>query len=449
MNRNKYMSFLKLAQSTWLLFFVASLSGSFSGSNLGFAYDDNIFWNYKTRSCWKAEQADEQPYKLRVGVNFEYGFDGKARNNRRQGVDFAQIFSATEAYLHSMDNTEDPEVISAELEKLAQPPFSITDSNGEILNYILSIKKIETDLNFWASLEGPTQRNGQLSFSAYFPLKFVNVHSFSATMLPQPDAVQEAIDSVPAIKAELDRIEILSKRNLGGLQLDGWDNDRVWGDLYLMLGWNRTSAWAKPAKTFVNLFAQVGLSIPSADPRDPQSAFSIARGNDNSVGVPVTIGAHATWQESIRTSIAGDFLFLLAEKSPRRLRKTPEQTELLISDKVVAKRDPGMIFRVTGLAELKTPDQIYSGLIGWQFLYKRQDKFSQFETSGYEATIVNASERWQTQYFHNLVFLVGIDFKQLTQSPIAPKITASYKLPITGQRVEMFNALGINLSLSF
>lgn len=425
------------------------LGAVFSGNNLGFAYDDNVFWNYQLAPCWNKIYEDQKPYNFKTGANFEYAFNGHARDKDNFKGNLAQVFSKTESYLHSTADSTDPLVATSQLEKLLAPPFLITNSTGKILHYSLTIKKTANDINFWAALEGPVQQNGQFCLSAYLPLKFVNIYDFNAEMLPLPQSIQAVIDAVPAVKDELNNIEKLTKLNLAGLQLNTWENDKVWGDLHVMLSWNKTFAWMNQHETFVNIFAQGGLTFPTAEARDPQAAFAIARGNDNSIGLPLSIGVHADWQKMVRASFLADFLILKSESSLRRLRKNIAQTELLISDKVLAKKDPGMIYRATALLELSSQDKIYSGLIAWQFLYKKADKFVAFARPGYKQEVVNASERYQRQYFNNLIFAGKIDFKRLTSSPIAPKLTATYKMPITGKRVEMFHTLGITMSLSF
>lgn len=437
-----------------ILMFLAGWStqadAAFSGSNLSFPYDDNVLYNFwkNHENVVEQEDPDASEQKVRAGCNFEYGFEGKGRNGDKTKVNIARLYSSNESYLHSMDESVDPEVMTFELEKFFQPPLLFTDSNGEVLEYQLTAKKTQSDFNFWASVDTPKNRYGQLNLALYCPIKIVKV-GLTAELTPLPEAMQEALDGFPALKTEVSNLPKMSFLNLGGLRLDRWNNDRPWGDLHLMLSWNKTLDFKQLKFDWINLFAQVGISAPTADPRDQQSALSIPRGNDNALGVPVSVSVNTFLKKQFRACAAADFLFLTSETSKRRLRKTAEQTELLISDKVKSKRNPGMIYRFTTLLELKTKDQIYSALLAWQYLHKKKDTFSEFATPGYSQNIVNSSERWQKKNFQNIVVQIGMDFKHLTKAEIAPRISACYKLPVTGRRVEMYHSIGINVGLDF
>lgn len=446
---NTKLLFKSFKVAVFGLFFWARLSAVFSGNNLNFAYDDNILYSYwKTNPSDLAKEIESKEY-FNTGFNFEYGFGGKGKNSKYKTVDIAQIYGPVESYIHSMDYSTDPEVLTAELEKFIHPPLIFTDSTGHILEYNLNAKKEEWDLNFWANLNLPSNQYGEFGFAVYLPLKIVNVSNVSAQLTPLPDDLQVILDNFPELKTELSNLPKLTNHNLGGLKLGAWDNDRPWGDLHFMLSWNKTLSYKHWNNCWFNIFTQIGLTAPTADPQDQQNVFSIPRGNDNALGVPFSISLNAFFKNQIRAGACADFFFSTKEKSHRRLKRTTDQTELLISDKVKAERNPGMIYRFTGLLELKTESRIYSGLLAWQVLYKQNDKFSDFSNPEYSRTIVNQSERWQKKIAYNVVAKASIDFKRLTKSEIAPKLSISYKLPITGKRVELFHSVGINLSLNF
>jgi hypothetical protein len=151
----------------------------------------------------------------------------------------------------------------------------------------------------------------------------------------------------------------------------------------------------------------------------------------------------------VRASLVGDVLFSFRETSTRRLRKSYEQGEILISDKVTARREPGNLYRATALVELSTQDQIYSGNLGWQFVYKDKDKFVSLNADDYDMALINSSQRWQKKYYHQGIIGGNIDFKMLTQAKIAPKISLLYKFPIAGQRSEVFHCLNFLVGCNF
>lgn len=440
----------------WNIFLLLALcptqsNAAFSGNNLGFVYDENVLYNFWKSHSTIVEKEDEEVKlpKFRTGFSFEYGFEGKGRDGDKKKVNVAQIYGKNESYLHSMDDSVDPEVMTFELEKFLQPPLSFTDSNGQVLEYSLNAKKVEGDLNFWASMDFAKNKYGELGLSFYAPLKIVKVRRLEANMTPLPDAMQEALDGFPELNSEVSNLAKMSYLNLGGLRLDRWNNDRLWGDLHMMLSWNKSVNLKHWNDAWFNMLGQVGISAPTGDARDQAAGLSIPRGNDNALGVPVTISLNGLFKQQFRACAAADFLFLTSEKSKRRLRKTAEQTEILISDKVKAKRNPGMIYRFTALLEFTSKDQIYSGILAWQHLQKKKDSFSEFQTPGYSQSIVNSSERWQKKMFQNLMVQIGMDFRKLTKAEIAPRISAFYKLPLTGRRVELYQTIGININLDF
>lgn len=431
------------------VFWPTSASAIFSGNNFNFAYDDNILYSYwKTDPCKEAKEPQSKG-SFKTGLNFEYGFGGKGKNSNYKTVDIAQIYGPVESYIHSMDYSTDPEVLTTELEKFLHPPLILTDSTGHILEYSLNTKKEEWDLNFWTSVSVPSKEYGEFGVSVYFPLKIVNISNVSAKLTPLPEDLQAILDNLPELKTELSNLPKLTDHNLGGLKLGSWSNDRPWGDLHFILSWNKTLSYKHWNNSWFNIFTQIGITAPTADPQDQQNVFSIPRGNDNALGVPFSISLNAFFKNQIRVGACADFLFSTKEKSYRRLKRTVDQTERLIADKVKAERDPGMVYRFTGLLELKTESRIFSGLLAWQVVYKEKDKFSDFSNSEYSRTIVNQSERWQKKIVYNVIAKAGIDFKVLTKSENAPKLSVSYKLPITGKRVELFHSIGLNLSMNF
>lgn len=424
------------------------VSAVFSGNNLNFVYDDHILYNY-WKSPSSSEKGENKNQYLTTGCNFEYGFQAKGKDADYKTVDLAQIYGPLESYIHSMDYSIDPEVLTSELEKFFHPPLMLTDSNGHILEYSLNAKKEAWDLNFWSSISVPDQKYGEVGFAIYFPLKITNLSNVTSKLTPLPDDLQAILDNLPEFKAELENLPKLTNSNLGGLKLNSLDNDRPWGDLHFMLSWNKTMSYKHWNDSYLNIFAQVGISAPTADPRDQQYVFSTPRGNDNALGVPLTISLNAFFKDKIRVCASADFLFSTKEKSSRRLKRTADQTELFISDKVKAEREPGMTYRFTTLFELKTENKNFSGLLAWQILYKKKDKFISFSDPNYDKAIVNDSARWQKKIFYNFIAQASIDFKTMTKAQVAPSLSVFYKLPINGKRVELFHSLGLKMSLTF
>lgn len=235
--------------------------------------------------------------------------------------------------------------------------------------------------------------------------------------------------------------------SLGGLSTENVTTTGV-GDTAIMLSWRNWFAQDKELIRGVELFAQVGISLPTGKERDEDKAFSMALGGDGAFGIPVGLGLNVQFINTIRAGLNVDFLGYLDKTRERRLKTISHQSELFLLNKGKASRDAGLNWQFYLYAQSYHFLGGLSAKAAYQYLRHDADRLSPRD-NGFTYDVVNASNRLSEWYAHNVIFSLDYDHKDPQDHLVVPHLGVFYKFPVGGKAVIAMQSVGVTMGASF
>lgn len=220
------------------------------------------------------------------------------------------------------------------------------------------------------------------------------------------------------------------------------------GDTAIMLSWRNWFAQDKELIRGVELFAQVGLSLPTGKERDEDKAFSMALGGDGAFGVPVGLGLNVQFINTMRAGLNVDFLAYLDKTRERRLKTHQAQSELFLLNKGKASRDAGLNWQFYLYLQSHHFLGGLSAKAAYQYLRHDADRLSPRD-NGFSYDVVNTSNRLSEWYAHNVIFSLDYDHNTTQDHLVVPHLGVFYKLPVGGKAVIAMQSVGVTMGASF
>lgn len=220
------------------------------------------------------------------------------------------------------------------------------------------------------------------------------------------------------------------------------------GDAAVMLSWRNYYAQDKELIKGVELYAQLGLSMPTSKERNEDQAFSVALGGDGAFGIPVGLGLNVEFVNTIRAGLNVDFLAYLDKTRLRRLKTNASQSELFLLNKGMASRDSGLNWQFYLYAQSYHFVNGLSAKAAYQYLRHDTDKLSPRD-SGAGFDVTNSSKRLSEWYAHNVILSLDYDHMGGDDHLVVPQFGIFYKFPVGGKAVIAMQSVGLSMGVNF
>lgn len=220
------------------------------------------------------------------------------------------------------------------------------------------------------------------------------------------------------------------------------------GDTAIMLSWRNNFKQDKELIKAVELFAQVGVMLPTGRERDEDKMFSMALGSDGAFGIPVGVGLNVQFVNTIRAGLNVDFLAHLDKTRDRRLKTIAQQTELFLLNKGKATRDYGLDWQFYLYLQSRHFVGGLSAKAAYQYLRHDADKLTPRD-NGFSYDVINTSKRLSESYAHNVIFSLDYDHLGTDAALVVPQLGLFYKLPVGGKAVLAMQSVGVHMGVNF
>ncbi len=236
---------------------------------------------------------------------------------------------------------------------------------------------------------------------------------------------------------------------LGGPCLQNWRRTGF-GDLVVLLEWQRDFPQNKPFLKNARLNGRLGISIPTGLKQNEDLLFAVPFGNDGAMGVVFGGGLDLTIGCFAKAGFDVNLLHLFGNARNRRIKTNVDQTELLLLEKTCAYIDWGLTQEFNLYFQFW---QFYKGLsFKMDYQYKRhgEDTIS-LETQAFSTAIANSAqslEEWTTHYG---IFNLSYDFAYHLDdnARVKPQLSLFAKVPLDGKRAVLFATIGIEAMIDF
>lgn len=385
--------------------------------------------------------------KFRLGVNAEYGHTRTARNLDKDKVNILQIYEPTQSTIAM----------------LMEPLASIRDKLPLKLPELTSWAGAPTDDDFRGRIEmnGRFEQvdatiygtylfqqrmiPGDLSLSAYLPIRSAKVGDLCFKDLTRRNT--EADIDISNFLAGFTNFKRAIK-DVACLDLDPVHQTGL-GDLLFMLDWQNDYRQDKDYLKSVTIFARLGLSLPTGEKKDEDRAFSIALGNDGSIGMPVGIGMELDFEHHITAGIDVEFLVLFDESRERRLKTDSRQTEFLLLNKGRSTRDKGLTWKFNLFLQAFHFAGGLSAKCAYQYVKHDDDRLTA-KSDCFSHCVINSAKSLEEWNMHHFIFSLSYDFfKECKDVGVIPQLNFFYKLPLTGKGIINPHTFGGQLVFNF
>ena len=283
---------------------------------------------------------------------------------------------------------------------------------------------------------------------------FVDLALYAPFVLKRFDAINirqrqfERVDIIDFLLENITQDPTKFLQSTGGLSAEPWQAGGL-GDPTVILRWNLNQKFTESTISDVNAHLYFGFSIPASKQKDEDKIFSLPLGNDGHWGIPFGGNFELAFISPIKMGLALDLLWLVAESRPRRVKTDLSQTSLLLLNKTMVRRKPGLTWRANWAIE---GDHLWRGLSlrgGYELTMHHNDVL-EINTEGYSAAIANSIGTVQSWYVTALTAAIRYDLStEFAGAPMAPYVEGFLKFPISGQNVVNANSAGLQMVLRF
>jgi len=416
-----------------------------------FRPDDQLFRIPYNENSW-----------FRMGAFFEYGDkksekvkescspvcepdDGKCAKNFCKSTSFVQVHDCTESVIAMLRNP----VCPAGQETLDMLNMLMTAKGGPSTDdgtrgHVEFFGKFEEfNANIWAHINFlGFCMPGLMSLGVYIPIKSIELKNICFE-----DKTQEFFPTDFLVK---DFIKDLSSNTLelGCLDIGNFSESGI-GDVIIMLDW---AYWYQTDASIleqVMFYVKLGLSIPSAQAKDQDKAFSFALGNDGAWGFPIGIGIEFDFKKHFKTGINLDLLVLLNDERDRRAKTEERQTEFLLLNKTNVKKEFGLTWNIEFWLQLVSPCYGFNAKAMYQYVRHETDTLFTCD-AGYKHEIINSAKSLKGWDMHNLIFTLFYDFSAHWESKqLHAESGLFYKVGLTGDSIIEHDTIGGYFGFSF
>lgn len=283
---------------------------------------------------------------------------------------------------------------------------------------------------------------------------FIDLALYTPFVLKRFDAIGiqqkqfERVDIVDFLLENITKDATGFLQRTGGLSAEPWQAGGM-GDPTIIMRWNLLQGFTESTISDVNAHIYFGFSIPVSKQKDEDKIFSLPLGNDGHWGIPFGGNFELTFVSPIKMGMALDLLWLVAESRPRRVKTDLTQTSLLLLNKTMTRRKPGLTWRANWTME---GDHLWRGLSirgGYELTMHHNDVL-EISTEGYSSAIANSAGTAQSWYITALTAAIRYDLStEFVGAPMTPYLEGFLKFPISGQNVVNASSAGLQMVLRF
>ncbi|MBM3886351.1 hypothetical protein FJ364_00320 [Candidatus Dependentiae bacterium] len=220
------------------------------------------------------------------------------------------------------------------------------------------------------------------------------------------------------------------------------------GDTAIMGSWRNWFRQDKELVKGVELFAQLGVTLPTGKERDEDQMFSLPLGSDGAFGIPVGLGLNVQFINTFRAGLNIDFLAYLDKAKNRRLKTHQAQTDLFLLNKGDATKDYGLNWQFYLYLQSRHFIGGLSAKAAYQYLRHDTDKLTPRDNK-FSFDVVNAAANLQEWHAHNVIFSLDYDHINSSDTLVVPQLSAFFKLPVGGKSVIAAQTVGLQMGVSF
>lgn len=287
---------------------------------------------------------------------------------------------------------------------------------------------------------------GDLDYNSYSGLvRFHFLHNwFLSTYVPfysmrlknvvWQDLTQNITSGDQSVKQKLTNNFFANVAELSCLQLGGWERSGL-GDVSVILDWVRDFYQPKPLLKNARVNWRLGLSIPTGLKQNEDLTIALPFGNDGAVGLIFGLGLDLTLGSYLK--VGGDIQLhqLFGNTRCRRIKVSPDQTDLLFLAKTTLYKDFGLLQRFNFYVQFWN----IQGLalkFGYQFV-KRGDDIVSIRSQQFSDVIANTAENLQEYTLHHAVVNLSYDGARhvCRDAWVKPYASLFARIPIMGKRV--------------
>ena len=232
-----------------------------------------------------------------------------------------------------------------------------------------------------------------------------------------------------------------------GLSIGDWSKTGV-GDIGLFAGWRQGFLQEKQWLKEVLVNVRLGLVCPSGVKKNEDVAVSLPFGNDGAFSLPFAAGLDLRFRRFFWAGFDACFMPIFSHTRVRRIQTDTGQTDLLLLQKALARRDYGF----TQMYNLYFEPIIYRGFsirAAYENIKHAQDKIYVLSNL-YASNVANAStalQEWTTHdFFIQAKWDTGVGREQ---ARFKPQMMVFAKIPFNGKRSLQVSLVGFELTCSF
>jgi hypothetical protein len=237
---------------------------------------------------------------------------------------------------------------------------------------------------------------------------------------------------------------------LGGLDIASpWKRSGI-GDMSLIARWQRDFSQPKPILTNVYTSLYFGASLPTGKRADEDRLFALPFGYDGSSGVLFGGSLALTWKYHFVGGVDLDMTYLIGDTRCRRIKTTPNQSDLLLLAKTRVYVDWGFIQRYRLYLGAHEIIKGFSFDVNYQY-QKQGDSAVSMCTNDYIVSTANTAESLKMWTLHqigiNAVYDFGFNMPDYRRC--SPQIGLLWQHSFKGQRAILVSKWGFTLALTF
>jgi len=405
---------------------------TFAPTNFFAPYDPNL----RLPTCLKS--------RVQVGANVEWGQSHCAENWNGNSKNVLKIYNDYEdvALMFKHPAVENRDKILSEYNNM------YSAFGGQLITAPVSFDGdfSQLDATFQGRYILKDFIKGNLGLVLFVPIRYAEISDVKF--------IDESKTSLPLIPEYFKEnytknFEIFQSKisELGGPRLGSWNKTGL-GDIVVMLDWLRSFRQSKETLVNVDLNIKLGLSIPSADKKNVDDAFSMSLGNDGAWGIPLGAGLALDFTHHVRLGGDVEFTVLLNETHERRLKTDYNQTEILLLNKGDATLDHGLTWKFNLYLQAYRFWKGVSLKFAYEYLKHDSDKLSE-KSDVFNHDIINSANSLKEWNTHNLIFQLNLDFFKWHEFFSKPQISLFYKLPLSGKNVINSDNIGGQIGFNF
>lgn len=230
-----------------------------------------------------------------------------------------------------------------------------------------------------------------------------------------------------------------------GLDLGGWTRTGL-GDLTVLAEWFHNFPQYKQLLSNVRINWRAGFVFPTGKRWDEDKIMALPFGTDGAFAIPFGVGLDLDFGRYFTAGLDVQLTYFFGNTRARRVKLTPDQTELLLLEKIQAYKEYGITQRFNLYVQGNCRG--FSGLLGYQYLKHGTDVlWPTYDVVDFN--IVNTAQTLQDWTIHQVFLDMQYDFRGCCDNRVRPQIGCFARLPFNGKRSFAASTIGIMASIDF